>query len=72
MARVRVLSSEGRLSAWILGLMPFFLAGVMNLVNPDFMRPLWTDPIGIMVVKYMLVLMVIGVLILRKIVKIRV
>jgi tight adherence protein B len=71
MSKVRVLSSEGRLSAWILVLMPFFLAGVMNLVNPEFMRPLWTDPMGITIVKYILSMMLIGVLIMRKIVKIR-
>jgi len=72
LARVRVLSAEGRLSAWILGLMPFAMAALMNAFNPAFMSPLWTDPIGITVVKYMLALMVVGVLILRKIVKIRV
>ncbi len=72
LARVRVLSAEGRLSAWILGLMPLALVALLNAFNPEFMSPLWTDPIGIMVVKYMLVLMVVGVLILRKIVKIRV
>ena len=71
MGKVRVLSSEGRLSAWILALMPFFLAGVMNLVNPEFMTPLWTDPMGITIIKYMLSMMVIGVLIMRKIIKIR-
>jgi len=72
LSKVRVLSSEGRLSAWILGLMPFALAAVMNLVNPDFMSPLWNDPIGISIIKYMLILMFFGVLILRKIIKIRV
>ncbi|KRB87024.1 type II secretion system F family protein [Noviherbaspirillum sp. Root189] len=71
-AKVRVLSSEGRLSAWVLGVMPFVLAAVMNLVNPDFMSLLWTDPIGTAIIKYMLTLMVIGVLILRNIIKIRV
>lgn len=71
-ARIKVLSSEGRLSAWILGLMPFALAGIMNIFNPTFMGPLWTDPIGITIVQTMLVLMAIGVLILIKIVKIRV
>jgi tight adherence protein B len=71
MARVRVLSSEGRLSAWILGLMPFFLAGVMNLVNPDFMSPLWTDPIGITIIKYILSMMLVGAIIMTKIIKIR-
>jgi len=71
MGRVRVLSSEGRLSAWILALMPFFLAGVMNLVNPEFMTPLWTDPLGVTFIKYTLSLMLIGVFIMRKIIKIR-
>lgn len=72
MAKIRVLSSEGRLSAWILGIMPFALAAVMNLVNPKFMSLLWTDPLGISMVQHMLVLMAFGALIMRKIVRIRV
>jgi tight adherence protein B len=71
-ARVRVLSSEGRLSAWVLGIMPFALAGIMNLVNPAFMTPLWTDPIGLAIVRNMLCMMVIGIIVLRKITRIRV
>jgi tight adherence protein B len=71
-ARIKVLSSEGRLSAWILGVMPFALAALLNTFNPGFMSPLWTDPMGISIVKYMLVTMAVGVVILVKIVKIRV
>jgi tight adherence protein B len=70
-ARVRVLSAEGRLSAQVLVVMPFALAGVMNLLNHEFMSPLWTDPIGITVLKYMLSLMAIGVLLLHKITRLR-
>lgn len=72
MAKVKVLSAEGRLSAWILALMPFALAGLLNVMNPKFMSVLWTDPIGISIVKYLLVMMAIGVLVLRRIVRIRV
>ncbi len=72
LARVRVLSSEGRMSAWTLGLMPFALAGLMSLINPDFMRPLWTDPMGQGFLKFMLGSMFIGVLVIRRIVRIRV
>ena len=72
LSKVKILSSEGRLSAWILGLMPFALAGAMYLVNPGFMAPLWNDPIGISIIKYMLILMVLGIFILRKIIRIRV
>ena len=71
LAKVKVLSSEGKMSAWILGLMPFFLAGIINIFNPSFMSPLWTDPIGIAIVKYMLILMLIGAVIMRKIIKVR-
>jgi tight adherence protein B len=71
-ARVRVLSSEGRMSAWILGLMPFALGGIMYLVNPKFMTPLWTDPIGISIMKYTLGLMAVGVVIMRRIIRIRI
>ena len=71
-ARVRVLSSEGRLSGWILVALPFALGGLMSAFNPDFMRPLWTDPIGITLLNGMLALMAVGVLIMRQIVRIRV
>ena len=70
--KVRVLSSEGRLSAWILVAMPFGLAALMNIFNPQFMSLLWKDPIGISIIKYMLGLMAFGVLMMRKIVRIRV
>lgn len=38
-ARVRVLSSEGRMSAWTLALLPFVLGGLMYFANPEFMKP---------------------------------
>jgi tight adherence protein B len=71
-ARIRVLSSEGRLSAWVLALMPFALAGLMNIFNPSFMAVMWTDPIGITITQYLLVLMAVGIAVLVKIVKMRV
>jgi tight adherence protein B len=72
LARVKVLSSEGRMSAWTLGLMPFVIAGVMNFVNPEFMSPFWTDPLGQSMLRVLLTMMLIGILVLRRIVRIRV
>jgi tight adherence protein B len=45
-AKVRVLSSEGRMSAWILGLMPFALAALLNLMNPEFMSTCGLTPLA--------------------------
>lgn len=70
-ARVRVLSSEGRLSGWVLVVMPFGLAAILNVMNPKFMSLMWTDPIGITMIKYLLFMMVMGVIVMRKIVRIR-
>ena len=70
--KVRVLSAEGRMSAWVLCLLPFFLAGVINLINPRFMAVLWTDPMGLKMIYAALVMMVVGALWMRKIIRIRV
>ncbi len=69
---VRVLSSEGRLSAWILGLLPFVLGAIVNFLNPRFMSVLWTDPAGIHLLGGALCLMLIGVFWMWRIVVIRI
>lgn len=71
-AKVGVLSADGRMSAWILALFPFALGGFMYMMQPNFIRLLWTDPMGIVILKALLMMMLMGFLILRKIVKIRV
>lgn len=71
-AKIRVLSAEGRMSAWVLGLLPFATAGVILIVNPDFMKVLWEDPIGLKMIGGALVSMTFGVLWMRKIIRIRV
>lgn len=72
MGTIRVLSAEGRLSAWILGLLPFVLVVTLNIINPKFMSVLWTDPTGLKVVWIMLVLMVVGVFWMRRVIRIHV
>ncbi|KVQ27191.1 pilus assembly protein TadB [Burkholderia cepacia] len=70
--KVRVLSAEGRLSAWILGLLPFGTAGAIAVMNREFLSVLWEDPAGIRMVGTMLVTMLFGLLWIRRIVRIRV
>lgn len=71
-SKVKVMSADGRLSAWILTLMPFALAALMNTFNPGFMAPLWTDPIGIVMLQFLLTMMVVGVVVMQKIIRIRI
>lgn len=70
--KVRVLSAEGRLSAWILGLLPFATAALMAIVNREFLSVLWTDPAGVKMVGTMMLSMAFGLVWMRRIIRIRV
>jgi tight adherence protein B len=70
--KIRVLSAEGKLSAWVLGLLPFCTAGLILVVNPGFMNVLWEDPLGLRMIGGAVVSMTFGVLWMRKIIRIRV
>ncbi len=72
LGEVRTLSAEGKLSAWVLIALPFVTALTLNLINPEFMSVLWTDPAGMRMIGIALCLMVAGVFWMRKIVNIRV
>jgi len=70
--QVDVLSAEGRLSAWILGLLPVAFAGYLILTRPTYLKPLVTTPIGFILIGLGLILLVTGVLWMRKVVKVEV
>ena len=72
LGQVRVLSAEGRMSAWVLGLLPFGAALMMQLMNPQFLSVLYTDRGGRKMVMVAFGLLLVGVLVIRKIVRIRV
>jgi len=72
LGNVRTLSAEGKMSAYVLTGLPFCVAIGVNLVNPDFMSLLWTDPMGHKMVGIALFMMLMGVLWMRSIVRIRV
>jgi tight adherence protein B len=72
MGEVRTLSAEGRLSAWILGLLPFATALMIQVINPGFLKVLWTDPTGLRLVYGALVMMAFGIWWMSRIIKIRV
>jgi tight adherence protein B len=69
---VRALSAEGRLSALILLAMPIVLGGWMFAFRRDYLEPLYTRPLGILMLATSVLMIGIGGLWLRKIVEVRV
>lgn len=72
MGQIRVLSAEGKMSAWVLSLLPFAAAAMIQLTNPKFLELLYTDPAGQKMLMASGVMMVVGILVMRKIIRIRV
>jgi tight adherence protein B len=66
------LTAEGRLSAWILGVFPAAFAGVLFIVQPDYMSVLFENSMGIMAVVVSAVMAGIGFVWLRKMMTIEV
>lgn len=71
-AQVRVLSAEGRMSAWILGLLPFAISLILMIVNPTYVSMLWTDPSGVRLLWYAAGMILFGVIWLRRVIRIRI
>lgn len=44
--KVKAMSSEARMTATIIGSMPFLISGMIYLINPDYISLLWTDHTG--------------------------
>ena len=68
--QVRVLSAEGRLSAIVLTALPFAIGLYMSQVNPGYMTPLFTTRTGIMMLIVAGSLLGVGMLWIRRMVKI--
>jgi tight adherence protein B len=69
--KIRTLTAEGRLSALILTVMPFLLAFVLFLVNPEYMSTLFIEPAGRIMIWIALLLMLLGLLVMRRMIRMK-
>jgi tight adherence protein B len=72
LGQVKALTAEGRLSGVILIALPFLLFVVMLHVKYDYVERLWTHPLGVKMAMTALAMQLIGALVIRKIVNIKV
>lgn len=68
--KVKTLSAEGRMSAWVLVAIPFVLAGAIALTSPEYMPLLVKDEFGRKLVMAAFIAMLLGIFWIRKIIRI--
>lgn len=70
--KIRALSSEGRATAWVLGLLPVFEFFAIYMVAPKHLTPLFVTPLGNLVLLGAISIVLLGVFIVRQMIRIEV
>ena len=70
--QVRVFTAQGRMTMLLLMLLPPIIVTTMLFLNPGFIRPLFTDPIGHTFVVVGIILQTVGYFVIRRIIQIQV
>lgn len=68
--KIRALTAQGKLQAWVVGLLPVFLLWVLARMEPEAMAQLWSTQLGWGVLAAVLVMEIVGVVLIRRIVAI--
>jgi tight adherence protein B len=69
---LKTLTTSSRMSAWLLCGLPIFVALAVTVMNPEYMSVLWKDPRGHYLIAIALFMQITGMLIVRKILKIKI
>src|SRR6266700_101427 len=72
MGDLKTLTTSSRMSAWLLCGLPIFVAVVVIGMNPEYMGILWKDPRGHVLIAVAMFMQVTGMLIVRKILRIKI
>src|SRR5205085_3907832 len=72
MGDLKTLTTSSRMSAWLLCALPIFVAMAVTVMNPDYMSVLWKDPRGHYLIAVAMTMQITGMLIVRKILKIKI
>jgi len=66
--KIKSLTATGRMSAYVLGGLPFFVAALVSLISPAYMHSLWHSSTGHLMVGAALVMLGVGSVVLKRIV----
>ena len=70
--QLRIYTAQGRITGWILCSAPFLMFGLISVVNHNYEKTLFSTPLGLKMIYGGLILMVLGVLAIRKIIDVKV
>jgi tight adherence protein B len=70
--QLKIFTAQARMSGTILALLPIGVAVLIGILNPEYLKPLWMERIGKILIAVAVILQVLGMLAIRKIIRIKI
>ena len=70
--QLKVFTAQARISGTILALLPVGVAILLGMVNPEYMKPLWVEKTGKIMIGVAVIMQILGFLVIRKIIRIKI
>jgi len=70
--QLKIFTAQARISGLILGMLPVGVAIMIGILNPEYIKPLWLESTGRILIAVAVTLQILGVLAIRKIIRIKI
>ena len=70
--QLKIFTAQARMSGIILSLLPVGIAVLIGMMNPEYLKPLWFEKTGRIMIAVAVILQVLGMLAIRKIIRIKI
>jgi tight adherence protein B len=70
--QLKIFTAQARMSGTILSLLPIGVAVIIGILNPEYIKPLWFEKVGRVMIATAVILQILGMLAIRKIIRIKI
>jgi tight adherence protein B len=70
--QLKIFTAQARLSGAILAVLPIGIAILLGMMNPEYMKPLWVEKTGRILISVAVIMQILGMLAIRKIIRIKI
>jgi len=70
--QLKIFTAQARISGTILALLPISLAVLLSTINPEYMKPLWFEKTGKIMIVVAVIMQILGIIAIRKIIRIKI
>ena len=70
--QLKIFTAQARLSGFVLSLLPIGVAVLIGIMNPEYLKPLWFEGTGRIMIAVAVTLQILGMIVIRKIIRIKI